>query len=192
MTDHLKTYAFPAMPEIVGKTEEFDAFSRECAAVLKQRAHAVEFTSPDYTEHNNAFARFNIARLEEDHDLIAAYSRFLLHGYPANDIQTSMAAFKLIRPSAHPWRILTAEHLDAYHLLYEAFGEIKTSTAASETTYRMVGKLPVVILCFTDFSMQRAETIAMIIRRGITRVDGIGAALSDFKMLTPSLMEGAL
>jgi hypothetical protein len=186
------TYEFPAMPEVVGNTEDFNRFSRECSAVLKRRSDFVDFSSPKYTEYQNAHARFNIARLEEDYELIAAYSRFLLHGYSTIEVKTSMAALQLVGASIPLWRAVTAEHLDAYRVLYEAIDEVETARGMPESRHRMVGKLPIVVLCFADLSMKRAETIAMIIRRGITRAEDISAALSDFTMLTPSLLEGAL
>jgi hypothetical protein len=52
--------------------------------------------------------------------------------------------------------------------------------------------LLLVIVGLEDLIPQKAETVAMLIRRGITNPEDVRGALNDFAGISPSLVDGTL
>lgn len=180
------------MPEATSWSREFKAYAKECSKVLTRRAVGPWQIGDDF---GNALIHFEYARKARDYELIAAYTRFLMHGVPFYDIKNTHNTLKEMYPDKTVWSEITADHLNAYAVIYKAFGEWAL-TQSEKFTIRDSGLLrSLTKVCFEDLSAKRADILAVIIRRGIIDEKEARSAIEDFNDIndtTPVLLGGAL
>jgi hypothetical protein len=180
---------FPAMPEATSWSREFKAYAKACSDIIDRLSVGPWQIGDDF---GNALIHFEYARKARDYELIAAYTRFLMHGVPVYDIKNTHNTLKEMHPGTPVWSEITADHLNAYAVIFEAFGEWST-TQSEAYTIRDSGLLRALTkLCFEDLNIERAKTIAVIISRGIVDSDEARAAIDGFSAVTPLLVDGAL
>lgn len=180
---------FPEMPEATSWSREFKAYAKACSDIIERLSVGPWQVGDNF---GNALIHFGYARKARDYELIAAYTRFLMHGVDFYAIKNTHNALREMYPGTPVWSEITTDHLNAYAVIFKSFHEWAI-TQSDAFDIRDSGLLrSLTKLCFEDVSIERTKIIAVIISRGIVDSDEARAAIAGFSAVTPILLDGAL
>lgn len=187
-------YHFPPLPETNGVwTDEFSAFARECADILKQRQGDQKLTSDDWDfihpKYSDAISHFNIAIVAKDVVLISVYRRFILNTESPASIKLCVRILRSVYPGTMAAALYTDEHHQAQQSIHAAVWDWDGySTLDYDARNRLIDDLT----AFAYEDLSQTDRILSFIKRGVVEPNDIRPMLDATADVIPPLLEGTL
>jgi hypothetical protein len=147
---------------------------------------------PEFMEYSNTSMHFGEANMRKHYDLIRTYVRHLHTGFSVDSIRYTYYALRHVHPKAVLHTTVNTDHLAACESIIDAFKSGPNGYTITLPLPEADPLLLLVIVGLEDLIPQKAETVAMLIRRGITNPEDVRSALKDFAGISPSLVDGTL